>query len=122
LKRQPSPPATVVDLVGRLGKNLADLQSRIGGGGGGGGEEGGGGGGGGGLRGRVNGLFSELDGSGIHQGTLSGPTIGQRERLDTARQDAQTLQADVERTLGAELTSLNNEIAPLNLPRINRPR
>lgn len=121
LKRQPSPPTSVVDAVARLAKSLADLQSRLGGGGGGGGEEGGGGGGGA-LRGRVSGLFSELDGSGIHQGTLLGPTVGQRQRLDAARKDAQTLQADIDRVLGAELTALNEEIARLKVPRIVRPR
>jgi hypothetical protein len=123
LKRQPSAPASVVDGAARLTKTLADLQGRItgggGGGGGGGGEEGGGGGGG--LRRRVSSLFSDLDGSGIHQGTLSGPTTGQRQRLDTARTEAQTLQGDVDRALGADLAALNDEIARLKIPRLVRP-
>ncbi len=123
LKRQPSPPASFVDVVARLGKSLADLQARLGGGGGGGGEEGGGGGGsGGGLRGRVGGLYSELDGSGVHQGTLSGPTAGQQQRLEAARKDAQALKADIDRALGPELRALNDEIARLKIPRIMRPR
>ena len=122
LKRQASPPAPVVDAAAKLAKGLAGLQSRIGGGGGGGGEEGGGGGGGGGLRGRVSGLFTELDGSGIHQGTLSGPTLGQRQRLEAARADAQAVQADADRVLGAELDALNEEIARLKVPRLVRPR
>jgi hypothetical protein len=121
LKHQPSPPASVVDSVARLGKVLADLQSRLGGGGGGGGEEGGGGGGGG-LRARLSSLFSELDGSGIHQGTLSGPTAGQRQRLEAARKDAQALQGEVDKVLGAELAALNDEIARMKVPRIVRPR
>jgi hypothetical protein len=121
LKHQPSPPASVVDSASRLGKALADLQSRLGGGAGGGGEEGGGERGGG-LRGRLGSLFSELDGSGIHQGTLSGPTIGQRQRLEAARKDAQALQAEVDKVLGTELAALNDEIARMKVPRIVRPR
>jgi len=121
LKREGSPPASLVEAVARMDKSLADLQSRVGGGGGGGGEEGGGGGGGG-LRGRAAGLFSELDGSGIHQGTLSGPTAGQRQRLEAARKEAQALQSEMDRALGAELTALNEEIARLKVPRIVRPR
>ena len=125
LKRQPSPPASVVDGVARLAKSLAELQSRLGGGGGGGGVGGGeegGGGGGGGLRGRAGNLFSELDGSGIHQGSLTGPTVSQRQRLDAARKDYQALSIELDRALGADLAALNDEIARLKVPRIVRPR
>ncbi len=118
LKRQTAVPASLVDSVARLGKSLSDLQSRLGGGGGGGGSEEGGGGPGGGLRGRVGSLFAELDGSGVHQGTLSGPTSGQRQRLETARQEAQTLRIELDRLLGRELSALNDEIARLKVPRI----
>jgi len=120
LKRTPGAAASVVDGAARLEKTLADLQMRIGGGGGGGGEEGGGGGGG--LRGRANGLFSELDGSGIHQGTLTGPTQAQRQRLEALRSDAATLQTAIERALDVELTTLNTEIQKQKVPRIVRPR
>jgi photosystem II stability/assembly factor-like uncharacterized protein len=120
LKRAPGAAASVVDGAARLEKTLADLQMRIGGGGGGGGEEGGGGGGG--LRGRANGLFSELDGSGIHQGTLTGPTQAQRQRLEALRSDAATLRTAIERALDVELTNLNTEIQKQNVPRIVRPR
>jgi hypothetical protein len=120
LKRAPGAAASVVDGAARLEKTLADLQTRIGGGGGGGGEEGGGGGGG--LRGRANGLFSELDGSGIHQGTLTGPTQAQRQRLEALRSDAATLRTAIERALDVELTNLNTEIQKQNVPRIVRPR
>jgi hypothetical protein len=116
LKRHPAPPQSVIDRAESLRKTLGGLRSRIGGTGGGGGEEGGGGRGG--LRARATGLFSELDGSGIHQGTLSGPTAGQQARLATTRADVRTLQDDVTRALGAELTALNDEIARLKVPRI----
>jgi hypothetical protein len=122
LKGEKPPASSVVDAAARLGKTLADLQGRLGGGGGGGGGEEGGGGGGGGLSGRLAGLFSQLDGSGIHQGTLFGPTPGLRQLLDAARQDVQALRADVDRALGAELTALNDEIARAKIPRIVRPR
>jgi photosystem II stability/assembly factor-like uncharacterized protein len=121
-KGQAAPAAAVGDAVARLLKSLADLQSRLGGGGQGGGGEEGGSGGGGGLRGRVNGLFSELDGSGIHQGTLSGPTASQRQRLEAARKEVQTLQTDIDRVLGSELSALNEEILRQKMPRIVRPR
>jgi photosystem II stability/assembly factor-like uncharacterized protein len=123
LKRQPSAPPAVVEGVARMTKTLTDLQARIGGGGGGGGgEEGGSGGGTAGLRGRANGLFSQLDGSGIHQGTLTGPTPGQRQQLDAVRGDAQTLQQAIDRALGADLAALNEDIARAKVPRIARPQ
>jgi hypothetical protein len=67
-------------------------------------------------------LFSELDGSGIHQGTLTGPTAGQRQRLAALRADAAALQTAVGRALDVELTTLNTEIQKQNVPRIVRPR
>jgi hypothetical protein len=121
LKRTPNAPPAIVDLAARLEKTLGDMQARIGGGGGGGGGEEGGGGGGG-LRSRANGLFSELDGSGIHQGTLTAPTAGQRQRLDALRSDAVTVRTAVERALDVDLTTLNTEIAKQNVPRIVRPK
>jgi photosystem II stability/assembly factor-like uncharacterized protein len=121
LKRLPNAAASVVDGAARFAKTLTDLQARLGGGGGGGGEEGGGGGGGG-LRGRANTLFSELDGSGIHQGTLTGPTAGQRQRLEALRGEAQTLRTAIERALDVDLAELNAEIAKQNVPRLVRPR
>lgn len=120
LKAQTDAPAGVTAALAALQKSLADAQSRVGGGGGGGGEEGGGGGGG--LRGRVGGLFTELDGSGIHQGTLSGPTVAQRQRLEAARADAKAALAAVERALGADLTAVNDAVAKANLARIPRPQ
>ena len=101
-----------------LDKTLTDLQARIGTGGGGGGDEGGGGGGG--LRARVNGLFSELDGSGIHQGTLTGPTASQRQRLEALSSDAASLRSAVTRALDVDLGALNAEIAKQGIPRIVR--
>ncbi|MEW6322055.1 MAG: glycosyl hydrolase [Acidobacteriota bacterium] len=121
LKQLPSPPAAVVDRAAALDKAIAALQARVGGGGGGGGEEGGGFGGGG-LRARLTPLVSEIDGSGIHQGTLSGPTAGQLQRLQAARADASVLAADLTRTLDTDLAALNDEIVLLKVPRIVRPR
>jgi photosystem II stability/assembly factor-like uncharacterized protein len=121
LKRQPSPPQSLVESATQLSSTLADLQSRAGGGGGGGGGEEGGGGGGGGLRGRLGGLFSQLDGSGIHQGTLTGPTLAQRQALDGARKEVEALRAAVDRALGVQLNALNDEIARQKVPRIVRP-
>ena len=121
MKRAANAPPTVVEAAARLGQTLADLQARVGGGGGGGGEEGGGGGGGG-LRGRASALFGELDGSGIHQGTLTGPTAGQRQRFEALRSDALTLRTAIDRALDVDLATLNGEIAKHNVPRLVRPR
>jgi photosystem II stability/assembly factor-like uncharacterized protein len=123
LKSSTGRAATALESAARMAKQLAALQTRIGGGGGGGGgEEGGGGGGAGSLRGRLGGLFTEIDGSGIHQGTLSGPTAGQRQRLGAARADVRTLQKDLERVLDVELAALNEAISDAKVPRIVRPR
>jgi photosystem II stability/assembly factor-like uncharacterized protein len=121
LKRQGTPAAPVRDGAAMLAKTLTELQNRIGGGGGGGGEEGGGGGGGG-LRGRAANLYSSLDGNGIHQGTLFGPSPSQRQQLDTLRSDVTALRAAIDRALGPDLTALNEEIARAKVPRISRPR
>ena len=121
LKQLSPAPSSVLEAAARFGKTLADLQSRVcGGGGGAGAEEGGGGGGG--LRGRANGLFSELDGSGIHQGTMTGPTAIQRQRLESARKDAQALQGDIDRAFNTDLSPLNEEIARVKLPQIVKPQ
>jgi hypothetical protein len=53
---------------------------------------------------------------------LSGPTAGQRQRLEAARKEAQALQAEAEKVLGAEVAALNDEIARVKIPRIVRPR
>ncbi|MBI4477841.1 MAG: hypothetical protein HY654_11745, partial [Acidobacteria bacterium] len=98
---------------------LQAAQARLGGGGqGGGGAEGFGGGGG--LRGRLASLFNELDGSGVQQGTMTGPTIVQRERLAAAEADLKAAQDIVAKLLGVRLTELNDEIYRLKLPRIIR--
>lgn len=111
LELQHARPAAVTSALAALQTSLADAASRLGSGGGFGG----------GLTGRVGGMFTELDGSGIHQGTLSGPTAGQRQRLESARADAKAAMAVVERALGADLTALNDAVAKANLPRIPRP-
>jgi hypothetical protein len=121
LKRESSPVATLNESSARLLKTLTALQARVGGGGGGGGEEGGGGGGNS-LRGRANNLFSALDGSGIHQGTLSGPTVAQRQQLEALQKDAQAFRSEIDRALGADLAALNDEIGRAKIPRITRPK
>ena len=90
-------------------------QRRLGGGGGGGEEEGGFGGG---LRSQVNGLISELEGSGAQQGTLSGPTVVQRARLAAASAEADKLVTDVDKVLSDDLGRLNAELDRLKIPRV----
>jgi photosystem II stability/assembly factor-like uncharacterized protein len=90
-------------------------QRRLGGGGGGGEEEGGFGGG---LHSQVNGLISELDGSGAQQGTLSGPTAVQRARLAAARAEVDKLVTDVDKVLSDDLGRLNAELDRRKIPRV----
>ena len=99
--------AAFVDALGRL-------QRRIGGGGGG--EEEGGFGAG--LRSQVNSLISEVDGGGVQQGTLSGPTAIQRARLDAAKAEVIKFRSEVDRLLGDDLDRLNLELEKRRLPRI----
>ena len=93
-------------------------QRRAGRTGGGGDEEGFGGGG---LRSQVNGLVSEIDGSGVQQGTLSGPTPTQQMRLTAAKTDFDKLHADAERVLSHDLGRLNAALDRLGIPRIAVP-
>jgi hypothetical protein len=71
--------------------------------------------------GRATNLFTALDGSGIHQGTLTGPTAAQRQQLEAVQKDAQALRSEIDRALGADLAALNDEIARAKIPRIRRP-
>lgn len=107
-------PARAVDSATRFAESLDQVQRRIGGGGGG--EEEGGGGRG--LRSRVNSLVSEIDGTGVQQGTLSGPTAIQSARLAAAQAEVEKLSTDVDRVLVTELKQLNDQIARLKIQRI----
>jgi hypothetical protein len=102
------------DAVTRLATSVEQLRGRVGGGGGGD-EEGGGGGG---LRSRVNALVSEIDGGGVQQGTLSGPTAVQAARLTAAQAEVDKLMADAERVLLADLKSVNDQLARVKAGRI----
>jgi photosystem II stability/assembly factor-like uncharacterized protein len=112
--------ATVVESASRVAGSVEQLQRRIGGGGGGGEEEGGFGGGS--LRGQVNSLINEIEGGGVQQGTLSGPTAVQRARLAAAQGEVDKLQSEADRVLGADLNRLNEEIDRLKIPRVIVPR
>lgn len=67
--------------------SVEQLRRRIGGG-----DEGGFGGG---LRARVNGLMGEIEGGGVQQGTLSGPTAVQRARLADLRGEVDKVEAEL---------------------------
>ena len=108
----------LAESVTRFSASIDPLQRRIGGGGGGGDEEGGFGGG---LRSRVNGLVSEIDGGGVQQGTLAGPTATQSARLAAATADVEAFQTEFDRVAGSELEQLNDRLARARLPRITVP-
>lgn len=101
-----------------LGKQVAALRQRVGAGGGGDGEEGGGGGGG--LRGRINGLIGELDGSGVQQGTLTGLTKTQLARLDQLNGEVATAATDLAKLI-ASIASVNEQIRAAGVPRLVVP-
>ncbi len=73
--------------------SIEQLQRRLGRGGGGD-EEGGFGGGG--VRSQINGLVSEIDGGGVQQGTLSGPTAVQSARLAAAKAEVEKIEGEIE--------------------------
>ncbi|MGH9348944.1 MAG: WD40/YVTN/BNR-like repeat-containing protein [Vicinamibacterales bacterium] len=102
--------AQVAETIARFASTVEQLQRRMVGGGAGAG--------GGGVRSRVNGLIGEIDGSGVQQGTLSGPTTAQTARLAVAQGEVDELMDDVDRALGSELRQLNDQITRLKLPRI----
>jgi len=106
--------ARTVDAATRFAASLEEVQRRIGGGGGGD-EEGGGGSG---LRSRVNSLITEIDGTGVQQGTLHGPTAVQSARLAAAQPDVEKLMTEVDRVLLTELRQLNDQVTRLKIPAI----
>jgi photosystem II stability/assembly factor-like uncharacterized protein len=86
------------------------------------GEDGeGGGGGGAGLRRRVTALVSEIDGGGVQQGTLSGPTPSQQRRLEAAADDAEALTADGETLVSTTIPALSASLDRAGVPRIRVP-
>ena len=101
-----------------VASSLEQIQRRIGGGGGGGEEEGGFGGG---LRSQANGLVSEIDGGGVQQGTLSGPTAVQIARLAAVNAEVEKLRSALSRVLRDDLNGLNTQLEQLKLPRIAVP-
>jgi len=109
--------AAMSEAATRLAASIEQIQRRIGGGGGGGDE----GGPSGGLRSQINGLIAEIDGSGVQQGTLSGPTVVQARRLTAAQAELDKLLAEIDRALGTEVDQLNVQGARLRIPRIVAP-
>lgn len=117
------PAAIATNLKGLQDKGR-ELSRRLGvtGGGGGGGDEGGGGFGG--LRGRVNGLFTEIDGAqptGPQQGTLTGPTTVQNQRLADVTTELNAIVTEVNGLIARALPDLNQQMARANVPMVATP-
>lgn len=120
VKRIPNAPAAVTSAVNSAAQQIRELQQKIAGAGGfgGGGEEGGGGGGGA-LRGRLNGLFSEIDGDqpqGPRQGTLQGPSPSQTQRLEQVSKDLETAVSQLNNVITAAIPNLNQLMNRNNIP------
>ena len=119
LKSAGSVPASVTAAADALAKQSRDLQRRISGQQqAADGEEGGGGGGGGALRGRASGLFNDIDGSAVQQGTLTGPTAVQQQRLQQLADDVKAAVGELDRMTGTAVPGLNAEMDKAGISRI----
>jgi hypothetical protein len=67
-------------------------------------------------------LFSEIDGNAVQQGTLTGPTAVQIERLQQLADDVKAAAGELDRLIGTGLPSLNAEMDKAGIPRIVIPR
>ncbi|MCA1583414.1 MAG: hypothetical protein LC791_01115 [Acidobacteria bacterium] len=75
------------------------------------------------LRGAASGLFGEIDGSGVQQGSMTGPTRVQQARLAGVSADFAAARAEWNRIVTADMARLNAELKKLNAPEIVvRPR
>jgi hypothetical protein len=123
LKNVANVPSSVTTAADAVATQARNLQRRLGGQQqSAGGEEGGGGGGSGTLRGRATGLFNEIDGNAVQQGTLTGPTAVQIERLQQLADDVKAAAGELDRLIGTSIPSLNAEMDKAGIPRIVIPR
>jgi hypothetical protein len=117
-KKTSGTPPEIVTAANAIGDKARDLQRRIGQQrGGGDGDEGGGGGGG--LGGRINNLFSEIDGSqptGPQQGTLTGPTVIQTQRLQEATKDLNAIVDELNVLITKSVPDLTQRMNRANVP------
>jgi hypothetical protein len=117
-KKASGTPPDIVASANSIGEKARDLQRRIGQQrGGGDGDEGGGGGGG--LGGRINGMFGEIDGnqpSGPQQGTLTGPTAVQTQRLQEATRDLNNLVDELNTLIATSIPDLTQRMNRANVP------
>jgi hypothetical protein len=117
-KKASGTPSDIVSAANAMSEKARDLQRRIvQQRGGGDGDEGGGGGGG--LGGRINGLFSEIDGSqpaGPQQGTLTGPTAVQSQRLEEATKDLNAIVDELNVLITTSIPDLTQRMNRANVP------
>lgn len=67
---------------------------------------------------QANSLFGDLDGDNVRQGTLSGPTQAQQDRLTALMTEIDTHQAEVERLIAEDVASLNQALAEAGLAHV----
>ena len=68
------------------------------------------------LQGRLSGLFSELDGEGVRQGTFHGPTTQQKELFSGYAGQADVLLTRWRELIDTSIPDLNHRIAEAGLP------
>ncbi len=120
LKTAGSIPESVTTAVEAVRRQAGDLQRRVGGAQAADGEEGGPGGNS--LRGRAAGLFNEIDGAAVQQGTMTGPTAVQLDRAAQLEKDVTAAAADLDRLVTTTVANLNAEMTKANVPRIVVPK
>ncbi len=122
-KQTPAPSASrrsaLAPALAVVTEKLRTLRQKLGGGRGGSEEEGGVSGAT--LRGAASGLFSEIDGGGVQQGSMTGPTPVQHARLAGVSKDLATVGSEWNRIVTADVAQLNAELKKLNLPEIVVP-
>lgn len=120
LKKLPVVSAAITAAAASVADQAREVQRKLGGGGGpfGGGAEEGGGFFGGALRGRVNSLFGEIDGDQVRQGTLTGPTAVQNQRLQEISAELKAVVTQLNNLINSAIPGLNEQMNKQGVPRL----
>jgi photosystem II stability/assembly factor-like uncharacterized protein len=124
LKKLPSVPAKITSAVSSIQDQARQIQQKLAAQRGGGEEGGDEGFGQGNLRSRASSLFDELDGSlptGPQQGTLTGPTAIQNQKLEQLSSDVNAVTTQLNNLVTVAIRNLNDQINKNNIPVVIPP-